>query len=255
MNYLFSNLKVGIVIPAYNEEFNIGNTLNQIPKNISSQLNVIVVDDGSSDNTIEVASSYNVTLLKHPLNRGNGAATKTGLEYCRDNDLDITVILDADGQHDPKYISHFIKPILDNGTDFVIGNRFKYHYDMEPKRKLCSKLMTAFYFVFLRKKVADPTNGYRALSAKILKELEFESEYSLTQEMLYKIIPSYKYEQLPIKVNPRTQGHSFISIKHYLVKIVLLFLKFYIFPKVKKITHTLMSDEFRRRVKTYYLKT
>ena len=254
-DYLFPSLKIGIVIPAYNEELNIGATLEQIPVDISDKLKIIVVDDGSIDNTSDIALNYDITLLKHPKNRGNGAATKTGLDYCRERNLDLVVILDADGQHDPKYISDFVKPILEDGTDFVIGNRFKYYYNMQPKRKVCSKLMTAFYLIFLRKKVADPTNGYRALSSKLLQELDFESEYSLTQEMLYKVIPYYRYKEIPIKVNPRTQGHSFINIRNYLRKIILLFLKFYIFPKVKKITHMILSDDFRNRVKTYYLKT
>lgn len=255
MKYLFPSLKIGLVIPAYNEELNIGKTIEQIPRNISDKLDVVVIDDGSMDKTSDIASKYNITLLKHPKNRGNGAATKTGLNYCRERNFDIIVILDADGQHDPKYISNFITPILGDSIDFTIGNRFKYYYDMEPKRKLCSKLMTAFYFIFLRRKVADPTNGYRALSSKLLKELEFESEYSLTQEMLYKIIPYYKYKEIPVRVNPRNHGQSFIKIKNYLLKILLLFLKFYIFPKVRKITHKILSDEFRTRVKSYYLKT
>ena len=252
MNYLFPNLKVGVVIPAYNEELNIGKTLEQIPKNISDQLNVIVIDDGSVDNTSEIVNHYNVTLLKHPENRGNGAATTTGLIYCKNNNYDIAVILDADGQHNPKDISNFIKPILEDSIDFVIGNRFKYYYDMQPKRKLCSKLVTAFYFVFLHKKVADPTNGYRALSSNLLKELELESEYSVTQEMLYKIIPFYKYKQLPIKVKPRTEGESFISIKNYLLKIVLLLLKFYIFPKIRKFTTGSWTGSMKGRNSIHY---
>lgn len=255
MNYNFPSIKIGVVIPAFNEELNIGKTLEQIPKNISDQLEIIVIDDGSIDKTSKIAKKYDVTLLKHPKNRGNGAATNTGLTYCKNNKCDIAVILDADGQHDPKDISSFIKPILEDSIDFVIGNRFKYYYDMQPKRKLCSKLMTAFYFLFFHKKVSDPTNGYRALSLKLLQELELESEYSVTQEMLYKIVPFYKYKQLPIKVKPRTEGESFISIKNYLLKIVLLFLKFYIFPKIQKFTHKVLTEEFRKRIKTYYLKT
>ncbi|MFX1478917.1 MAG: glycosyltransferase family 2 protein [Promethearchaeota archaeon] len=255
MNYNFPNIKIGVVIPAFNEELNIGKTLEQIPKNISDQLEIIVIDDGSIDKTSEIAKQHDVILLKHPKNRGNGAATNTGLTYCKNIKCDIAVILDADGQHNPKDISNFIKPILEDSIDFVIGNRFKYYYEMQPKRKLCSKLMTAFYFLFLHKKVADPTNGYRALSSKLLQELELESEYSVTQEMLYKIVPFYKYKQLPIKVKPRTEGESFISIKNYLLKIVLLFLKFYIFPKIQKFTHKVLTEEFRQRIKTYYLKT
>ena len=255
MNYLFPSLKIGIVIPAYNEGLNIGETLAQVPKKISDKLEIIVVDDGSSDNTSEEANKFDITLIKHPKNRGNGAATKTGLEYCRENEFEIAIILDADGQHDPKYISDFIKPIMEDSIDFVIGNRFRHHYDMDVNRKLCSKLMTAFYFLFLRKKIADPTNGYRALSSKLLQEIEFESEYSLTQEMLFKVVPYYKYKELPIQVNPRDHGESFIKIKNYLLKIVLLFIKFYIFPKIKGITHKILSEDFRNRVKTYYLKT
>ncbi|MFX1316110.1 MAG: glycosyltransferase family 2 protein [Promethearchaeota archaeon] len=254
-NYLFPGLRVGVVIPAFNEELNIGNTLAKIPKNISDKLNVIVVDDGSRDKTSEIASLYDITLLKHQKNRGNGAATKTGLEYCKNANYDIVVILDADGQHEPKYISNFIAPILEDNIDFVIANRFKYFYDMELKRKFCSKLMTAFYVLFLHKKISDPTNGYRALSSKILNEVEYESEYSLTQEMLFKVVPYYKYKQIPISVNPRNHGKSFIKIKNYLTKIVLLFLKFYIFPKIKKITHKIFTEEFRNRVKRYYLTT
>ncbi|MBY8989921.1 MAG: glycosyltransferase family 2 protein [Candidatus Lokiarchaeota archaeon] len=255
VNYKFPGLNLGVVIPAYNEELNIGRTLDQIPKNISDNLCVIVVDDGSKDKTYEIASKYDITILKHPKNRGNGAATKTGLEFCREKNFELVIILDADGQHPPKYIDDFITSIMEDSVEFVIGNRFKQYYNMDVNRKLCSKLMTAFYFLFLHKKIADPTNGYRALSSKLIQNIEFESEYSLTQEMLFKILPYYKYKEIPIKLNPRDNGESFIKIKNYLTKIVLLFIKFYVFPKIKRITHKILSEEFRNRVKTYYLKT
>ena len=109
--YLFPSLKIGVIIPAYNEELNLGKTLERIPNNVSDNLNVIVVDDGSADRTSEIASKYNIILLRHHRNRGNGAATKTGLKYCKDRNFKIVVILDADGQHDPKYIGDFIRGI------------------------------------------------------------------------------------------------------------------------------------------------
>ncbi len=254
-NYLYPDLKIGVVIPAYNEELNIGNTLAQIPTNISDKFEVIVVDDGSADKTCEIASRYNICLIKHSQNRGYGAAVRTGLDYCKNGKLDIVILLDADGQHNPKYIKDFIKPIIEDNIDFVVGNRFKYYYEMESYKKLCLKIMTAFYMVFLHKKVMDPTNGYRALTSKVLENLELESEYSISQEMLFKIIPYYNYKEIPIVVKQRDHGKSFIKMKNYFSKIILLFIKYYIFPRIKGITHKIFSKKFRDRVRIYILKT
>ena len=247
--FLFPGVKIGVVIPAYNEELNIGNTLEQIPKNISDKFDVIVVDDGSEDKTAEVIQSYDgIILVKHPNNRGNGAATKTGLQYCKRENYDVAVILDADGQHNPKYLKDFIEAILKENYDFAIGNRFKFYYDMNYKKKFFSKLMTAFYFILLRKQIDDPTNGYRALSSTLLKNINFESDYSLTQEMLFKIIPNYKYKNIPIKLEQRNHGQSFIKIRKYLQKIILLIIKFYIFAKISGISRRIFSYETRKNV-------
>ncbi len=237
-----------MVIPAYNEELNIGKTLAQIPKNISNKMEIIVVDDGSVDHTYKIAKKYDINIIRHPKNRGNGAATKTGLNYCKKINCDVAVILDGDGQHDPKYIGKFIKPIFENSIDFVIGNRFTYFYNMNAYRKLCSKLMTAFYFLLLRKKISDPTNGFRALSSKVINNIGFESEYSLTQEMLFKIIPKYNFKEIPIIVKQREHGQSFLRLKNYFTKIILFFIKYYIFPKITWITHRLLSKETRNRM-------
>ena len=167
----------------------------------------------------------------------------------------MVVILDSDGQHDPIYIKDFVKPIVNDHVDFVIGNRFKYHSPMEMKRKISSRILTAFYALFLWKYIPDPTNGYRALSLRLLNDLEFDSDYSLSLEMLFKIIPYYKYKQIPVKVSPRDHGKSFIKIKNYFSKIILLFIKYYIFPRIKGITHRIFSKEYRDRVRLYLLKT
>ena len=86
-DFLFPNLRVGVVIPAYNEELNIGKTLERIPTNISNKMEIVVVDDGSVDNTYEVANHYDINIIRHPKNRGNGAATKTGLNFCKKKNL------------------------------------------------------------------------------------------------------------------------------------------------------------------------
>ncbi|MFX1363501.1 MAG: glycosyltransferase family 2 protein [Promethearchaeota archaeon] len=247
-DYRFPSLRIGVVIPAYNEEMNIGKTLDKIPRNISNKMEIIVIDDGSDDNTYQIASKYDVNIIRHHKNRGNGAATKTGLNYCKEVKCDVVVLLDGDGQHDPKYINDFIEPIFKDNIDFVIGNRFMNYYNMNIYRKLCSKLMTAFYFLLLRKKISDPTNGYRALSSKLINKIGFESEYSLTQEMLFKIIPYYNFKEIPVKVKQREYGQSFIKLKNYFTKIILFFIKYYVFPKITWITHRLLSKDTRERM-------
>lgn len=246
--YLFPGLKVGIIMPAYNEERNIENTLSLIPKNISENLEVIVIDDGSTDKTSEIAERYGATIIKHPTNKGNGAAIQTGIEYCRHNKSAITIIIDADGQHEPRYIKKFIKPIVEDGYDYVIGNRFRYHYDMRLVKKVCSRVMSAIISFTLGQKISDPTMGYRAISAKVLKYLYFESNYSITLEMLFKIVPLFKTCEIPVKINQRIYGQSFIKLKKYFYKTIFSFIKFYLFPKVYRITHRIMKKKLRRKV-------
>jgi len=232
-NLKYPNLKIGLVIPAYNEEKNIENVLSKIPKNISNELKIIIIDDGSTDKTLEIIENYKVIVLKHNKNKGNGAATITGLNYCRQNRFEIVIILDADGQHDPNYLDKFIAPLVNGTYDFVIGNRFATDYKMKFSKKLCSLILTIFYFIIFRKKISDPTNGYRALSQNVLSNLIFESHYSITQEMLYKVIPHYKFKEIPIKLKQRENGKSFIKLNTYLFKMAIIFTKFYIIPKLK----------------------
>ena len=242
INYKYPGVKIGIIMPAYNEEKNICRTLSDFPNNISDCMDIIVIDDGSVDNTCKIIQDYDVILIKHRKNRGNGAAIQTGLEFCKQNNYDIAVILDADGQHDPNDLQKFIDPIVSNKADFVIGNRFKYYYDMKILKKLLSRVMSVLYSFLLQEKIADPTMGYRALSGKIFSNLKFDSNYSITQEMLFKIIPKYSFKQVNTKIYEREFGESFINIKKYLEKTIFSVIKYYIFPKFKKIFNLFLKN-------------
>jgi len=251
----FHNFKIALILPAYNEEKNIGEVLSNIPPKISKNMDIIVVNDGSSDKTAIVAQDYDTVILNHHENKGNGAATITGLNYCRDNKYDVAIILDADGQHDPNFIPLFINAVLNEGLDFVIGNRFNYYYDMNPIKKICSKLLTVFYFFFYGKKVSDPSNGYRALSKKVLQNLSFKSTYSITQEMLFKILPKYEYKEIPIKLHSRREGKSFIKIKKYLWIMIICFSKFYLFSKLNLLFQRLFNKDLNSLIGFNFLKT
>jgi len=234
----YENVKIGIIIPAYNEEKNIENVLKRLHKYNNYEFDIIVIDDGSTDKTCHIIDDYNVFLLKHEKNKGNGAATITGLRYCRENNYDIVLIMDADGQHDPSDIPYFLDKIIAENNDFVIGNRFKYVYQGAPLKKLCSLILTVLYLILYRKKVSDPTNGFRALSSKVVNKINLESQYSVTQEMLFKVIPYFKWKEIPIKVFKRENGHSFIKLKYYFLKMIYLTFKFYLLPKLRKAENT-----------------
>ena len=114
-------MKTYVVIPAYNEEQKIGEIIKDVQKMCSS---VIVVDDGSADATYEVARREGAIVLRHLVNRGQGAALQTGITYALRNGADSIVTFDADGQHDTDDIERLIEPILQREADVVLGSRF-----------------------------------------------------------------------------------------------------------------------------------
>src|SRR5919108_4557357 len=113
--------KMVVTIPAYNEARAIGEII-QRAKNYANE--VIVYDDGSTDNTYEVAKAAGATVIRNPSNKGYGVAIKTLFHTAREKNADIVITLDSDSQHNPDQIPRFIEPILRDGFDIIIGSRF-----------------------------------------------------------------------------------------------------------------------------------
>ena len=135
-------MKIFVVIPAHNEEKKIGKVLKDLKKN--GYMHVIVVDDGSSDRTMDIAENY-ATVIRHPINQGAGAATVTGFDYAVRHGADIIVTIDADGQHDVSDIKKVIRPILDKKAELVIGSRLLNSAGMPFVRKFgnsCLNIIT-----------------------------------------------------------------------------------------------------------------
>ena len=127
-----------IIVPAYNEEKTLGSVLdNLLAFNIKGiQKEIVVVNDGSDDQTAKIAISRNVTVLDHILNRGLGGALQTGFAYGKAINADLLVTIDSDGQHDPKDIAKLLKPLLDGQADVVIGSRMLQNQYMPLDRKI-----------------------------------------------------------------------------------------------------------------------
>lgn len=231
---------VVVFIPAFNEEKKIAEVIKATYKLFKGSekrgfwVDVIVVDDGSKDKTSEVARKAGAkVVVRHPYNRGLGAATRSGMQEAYRMGADIAVKIDADYQWDPGDIEKIIKPILDNEADVVFGSRFlsgKFRYTAKDytivlARKWGNKVFPWLLTKLTGLKVTDATTGLMAFARKYLASFELVSDYNETQQL---IIDSWgrhmRVIEVPCTFKPRTTGKSFISLK-YLRKVPISMLR------------------------------
>ena len=168
-------MKTFIVIPAYNEEKSIAKVIKDLKK--GGYNDIVVVDDGSKDNTYSAAEKAGADVLRHFINRGQGAALKTGVDYALMQRADMIVTFDADGQHLVSEIKRMTQPIVKGEVDVTLGSRF-----LDGKTKLPLKkrmvLKGAVFFMWLMYgiKLSDAHNGFRALSRKAAQKIEIKAD-------------------------------------------------------------------------------
>jgi glycosyltransferase involved in cell wall biosynthesis len=151
-----------VVIPAYKEAARLGLTLASLDKNLYT---VVVVDDGSPDATRAIAYNAGVWVIRHPINRGQGAALKTGIDFAVAQGADYIVTFDADGQHDAREIPALLQPLLEGRADIVLGSRFiGKTINMPWSRYLTLKLAVLFTRIVSQIHVSDTHNGFRAMT-------------------------------------------------------------------------------------------
>lgn len=198
---------VVIIIPAYNEGSVIGGVLDKLLKDLkASQLSgntrVVVVNDGSTDNTAsEVRARKDVTLINHVLNSGAGAATRTGLGYARTSGADYAVTMDADGQHDSEDVAAVIKEASKGTSDIVIGSRLINAQGMPWYRVLGNKGLSFFTFLLFGLWVRDSQSGLRAFNRKAIECITFNSNnFTFNSELMWRFKQNkLKVKEIPIK--------------------------------------------------------
>lgn len=198
--------KIWIVIPAYNEEKIISEVILEI-QNAGYQ-NIIIVDDGSTDQTFEKAiaqkqaSNETMVVLQHRINRGKGAATKTGIEAAKLLGADIIVTMDGDGQHSPQDIAKLIDPIKNNHCDVVLGTRLKNPQGMPWYKIIANYIGNAITWLFYGLYVSDSQSGFRAYSRHAAELINTKTDrYEYDSEVIREIYYyKLKYVEIPIEV-------------------------------------------------------
>lgn len=200
-------IMIGVVLPAYNESTVIGEVLDGIPKSVTIKgktysIVVIVVDDGSEDLTAEVVEVKNdVELIRHIVNSGAGAATRTGLHYARSIGCQYAITMDSDGQHAVKDVLKLIGAIVANKADFIIGSRLKNKSGNMPfHKKIGNAGLGAITYLLLGVYASDTQSGLKAFNRKALERLEYHSNsYAFCSEMIWKAHQAkLKIEEIPI---------------------------------------------------------
>lgn len=191
-------MNVAIIIAAYNEQGSVGKVVKNLHK--YQYNNVIVVDDGSKDETSKEAFEAGATVLKHIINRGQGAALQTGISYALKNNADIIVTFDADGQHKAKDIKRLIKPIEQKKVDVCLGSRFLKHTTNAPlTRRVILKGGALSMRLFYGLKLTDSHNGLRAFSKKAAKKIKIKSDgMEHASEIIEQIADHHlRYKEIP----------------------------------------------------------
>ncbi|MFH1565498.1 MAG: glycosyltransferase family 2 protein [bacterium] len=212
-------MNIFIIIPAYNEEKTIANAVDGVKK----FGRVVVVDDGSKDLTKNLAKNAGAEVLSHIINRGQGAAIRTGIEYALINDADIVVHFDADGQHGANDIEKIITPILLNQSDIVLGSRFLKDNTPDSKTKiplirfLILKAAIVFTRIISGIKITDTHNGFRALSKNAAQKIKITQDgMAHASEILDEIVKNnLKYKEIPVEIKytdySKNKGQSSIN--------------------------------------------
>jgi glycosyltransferase involved in cell wall biosynthesis len=209
-----------VLIPAFNEQDNIGRVIEQV-RHVDSELEILVIDDGSKDRTAYVARVANaivVTLCSH---MGYGIALQTGYKYAFENGYDYVVQLDGDGQHDPSYIPKLLEVVMSGGTDLVLGSRFlekKLSENTRSQQHAPGIIRRIGIFVFSRVttllvgfRITDPTSGYQALNRRIIsffiRDL-FPCDYPDADIILIAHRAGFKITEVPMIIYARDNGAS-----------------------------------------------
>lgn len=215
-----------IIIPAYNEEKSLYNLVNDINYNYE-ECDILIVNDCSTDNTKHLEFDCNVKRIDLPVNLGIGGAVQTGYKYAYDNNYDIAIQVDGDGQHDASYIKDLIAEIK-NGSNLCLGSRYIKNegFQSTPLRRIGIRYFSKLIKLVSGELITDPTSGFRACDKKVMEmfSIKYPQDYPEPETLVLVKKKGLKIKEIPVIMNEREHGVSSINFKksiYYMVKVSL----------------------------------
>ena len=220
-------MKVLIIVPAYNEAEAISKLIDNLEKNYA-QYDYVIINDGSKDQTKKLCREKGYHVLNLPINLGIGGAVQTGYIYASENEYDIAVQIDGDGQHNPKYIEAMIKKMEEENADIVIGSRFitREGFQSSALRRTGINLLSTLIKICTGKRINDVTSGYRIVNRRFIDIYadDYSRDYPEPEAIVTAVMWGGKIIETPVVMNERESGISSINVRksfYYMIKVTL----------------------------------
>jgi glycosyltransferase involved in cell wall biosynthesis len=215
------------IVPAFNEAATIAEVVSEL-RDFDPELEVLVVDDGSTDITSAVAEAAGARVLRLPINLGIGGAVQAGYLYAFERGFDLAVQVDGDGQHDPKELGRLLEPILAQRADLAIGTRFagERSYRAPLARRIGISLFAALVSLRVRQRMTDTTSGFRAVNRRGIRlfAADYPHDYPEIESVVTAARGDLRVCEVPVAMRQRVAGRSSITAFrsfYYVVKVLL----------------------------------
>ena len=219
--------KVLLIIPAYNEEESLRSLIEEI-KAVCPEVDYLVVNDCSSDDTERLLEELGANYISLPCNMGIGGAVQSGYRYAAQNGYDIAIQIDGDGQHDVRFVKDMVKLIEDKQADVVIGSRFidKEGFQSSQARRIGIRILSMLIRLMCGAKVKDVTSGFRAVNRRFIELFaeNYPDDYPEPEVIVTAKLFGAVIKELPVVMRERTTGKSSINLKrsiYYMIKVSL----------------------------------
>ncbi len=222
-----AKLRTLVIVPALNEEDAVGDVVDEL-KAFDPEIEILVIDDGSTDHTALVARQHGARVVRLPFNLGIGGAMQTGFRYAFQVGFDAAVQVDGDGQHDPSELPKLLVPLHENQADIVVGSRFAGEQSYRPPifRRMGIAVFAKTISLIARQRVTDTTSGFRAMNRHgiALFAADYPHDYPEVEATVMVVRHQLRLLEVPVEMRDRVAGRSSITASqsvYYMAKVLL----------------------------------